>query len=323
MSISAQLTEPKMLDASNQTKSSTRSEKSTGQRTIGIVAWSLTILLSWVPNILYYEFTGNVPSWLVWAKVGLVVTFIALSFLWKDIGGLRKYALVFGVLLLSQEVWFWVRDTSWFQSLLNDMTTVSSRKLLGKFPKLAATVIMILTLFVVLRQRGRFFFAKGDSSVDIDLPQLGVPPRTSVRTFAVVFTLFAGSLSLLRLGSSLRPSLNMVGDALPLLPIIIFAALLNSFSEEVMFRASFLSVSHGVVGKQRALWMAAFVFGSAHYIGGQPSLLYGFVIMMLVGWVLGKVMLESRSILLPWAMHFATNTILFFFNEMGLTLTRF
>ncbi len=116
--------------------------------------------------------------------------------------------------------------------------------------------------------------------------------------------------------------MGMFIDALPLLPIIIFAALLNSFSEEVMFRTSFISVSHEVVWKGQSIWMAAIVFGSAHYIGGQPNLFLGFVITSFSGWAKGKVLLESRSILLPWAMHFALNTITFFFNEMGGTFTR-
>lgn len=79
---------------------------------------------------------------------------------------------------------------------------------------------------------------------------------------------------------------------------------------------------HEVLGKGQSIWMAAFVFGSAHYIGGQPSLLLGALITIYLGWALGKVMLESRSILLPWSMHFVLNAITFFFNEMGITLAR-
>jgi len=111
-------------------------------------------------------------------------------------------------------------------------------------------------------------------------------------------------------------------DALPPLPIIIFAALLNSFSEEVMFRTSFISVSHEVVGKGQSIWMAALFFGSAHYICSQPNLLFGAVITTFLGWVLGKCMFESRSILLPWFMHFVLNAVTFYFNEMGMTLRR-
>ena len=304
--------------------SSTLSGTSNSNKTIGIVAWSLTILLSWFPDILYYEITGNVPIWLGWVKVGLVFTFIALSFLWKEIRALRNYALVIGVLWLLYKMEPWIRGGSWFQSMSNDLTTISSRHLLGEFLDFTQAVIMIVTLFVLLRQFRRFFFAKGDTRVDTEpLPLLGVPAGMSVRTFSAIFTLFliCGSFGLL-LAQGPRPSLSMVIAALPLLPIIIFAALLNSFSEEVMFRSSLLSVSHEVVGKGQAIWMAAFIFGSAHYIGGQPSLLLGFVISLFVGWAWGKVMLESQSILLPWSMHFVANAITFFFNEMGTTRLR-
>lgn len=230
-------------------KSSTLSGTSNGNQAIRIVAWSLTILLSWFPDILYYELTGNVPIWLAWVKVGLVFTFIALSLLWKEIRVLRNYALVFGVLWLSFKVQIWVGRTSWFQSLSNDMATISSshQHLLGEFLDLIPVVIMILTLLLLLRQWSRFFFAKGDASVDTEpVPLLGVRTGTSVRSFGAIVTLFASVVLLLWLGLSLRPSLSMFIAALPLLPIMIFAALLNSFSEEVLLRSSLLSVSHEV-----------------------------------------------------------------------------
>ncbi len=295
-------------------ESSTLSGNSDRKQVIRIVAWSLTILLSSFPNILFYKLTGNVPIWLGWVKVGLVFTFIALSFLWKEIRVLRNYALLFGVMGLAVKAESWIRRSPWFQSWSNDMTTVSSRHLLGEIPDLLPAVIMILTLLVLLRQWGRFFFAKGDT--------LSVPAGTSVRTFSATVTLYAGVVILLWLGLSLQPSLSMVVAALPLLPIILLAALLNSFSEEVFFRSALLSVTHEVLGKGQAIWMTALIFGSAHYIGGQPNLLLGFALTTFSGWAKAKVMLESRSILLPWAMHFVLNAIMFFFNEMGATLTR-
>ncbi len=60
-------------------------------------------------------------------------------------------------------------------------------------------------------------------------------------------------VKILIVGLGPLPSSNMFIDAFHLLPIIIFAALLNSFSEEVMFRTSFISVSHEVVGKGQSI----------------------------------------------------------------------
>ena len=184
-------------------KSSTLSGTSNGKQTIKIIAWFLTILLSWFPDILFYELTGNVPIWLVWVKVGLVFTFIALSFLWKEIRVLRNYALVFGVLWLSFLAKSRVGRTSWYQDLSNDMTITSSRNLLGEFLDFIPTVIMVLTLFVLLRQWGRFFFAKGDSSVDTEpVPRRGVGAGMSVRTFAANFILYFSVGQLLWLGQA-------------------------------------------------------------------------------------------------------------------------
>ena len=143
--------------------SSMVAETSSRKLAIRIVAWSLTILLSWFPDILSYELTENVPVWLGWLKVGLVLTFVAVSFLWKEIRVLRNCALVYGVLWLSFKVQSWVGRTSWFQSLSDDMGTISSshQQLLGQFLGLIPVVVMILTLLLLLRQWSRFFFAKG------------------------------------------------------------------------------------------------------------------------------------------------------------------
>lgn len=305
-------------------QSSTLAEKSETNKTIKRIAWSLTIVLSWIPDIFFHELTGNVPNWLGWMKVGLVLTFIALSFLWKEIRVLRNYALVFGALWLSLKLHSWAYLTSWFQNLLNNATTLSARELLKELPELIFPGIMILTLLMLHRNWRLFFFAKGDTSVHTEpVLLLGVRAGTSVRTFGTRYTFIISVVVALWLGLSLRPSPSMVIAALPLLPIILLTALLSTFGEEVLFRASLLSVSHEAVGKGQSLWMAAFVFGSAHYIGGQPSLLLGFVITAILGWGLGKIMLESRSILLPWLLHFAINSIVFFFNEMGISLQRF
>ena len=75
----------------------------------------MTILLSWIPEILFYEITGRVSAW--WVKVGLVFSFIALSMVWKEIYVLRNYALVFGVMWLAIKLEKSILGADWYQLL--------------------------------------------------------------------------------------------------------------------------------------------------------------------------------------------------------------
>ncbi len=59
------------------------------------------------PRHSFFELAGNVPSWLVWVKVALVISILALSYVWKELRVLRNYALVFEVLWLALKVAAW------------------------------------------------------------------------------------------------------------------------------------------------------------------------------------------------------------------------
>jgi hypothetical protein len=56
--------------------------------------------------------------------------------------------------------------------------------------------------------------------------------------------------------------------------------------------------------------MTAVLFGMAHYHGNAVGI-SGHGLTFIPGWVFRLAMVETRSILLPWFLHFVPDTVIF------------
>ena len=113
-----------------------------------------------------------------------------------------------------------------------------------------------------------------------------------------------------------RPAPDIARRALPFLPMVLLAAALNAFSEEITYRASFLSVLEGPVGRRQALRLTAVYFGILHYYG-VPYGVIGVVLAGLLGWILGKSMQETHGMFWGWFIHFWQDVWIFSFLAIG------
>lgn len=118
--------------------------------------------------------------------------------------------------------------------------------------RLMVTAIMIAALLVLRRSPSRFFMAVGDLHAPMRrIPWLGVRDGTRWSRFGPLAAagLSAGTLTFVLLAGG--PAPHAVARAAPLLPVILLAATLNAFSEEVAWKASLLSVLEGPVGPRQ------------------------------------------------------------------------
>lgn len=186
---------------------------------------------------------------------------------------------------------------------------------------IAAVVIFIgLILTLIWNEIGGlrpFFLVKGDMNAEAGpVSLLGIKPSERWSqlgcNFAVILSL--GTLIFLVLAG--RPPLNIVIRALPFLPFVLIAAMLNAFNEEMTYKASFLSVLENVVGKYQALWLMAAYFGIGHFYG-IPYGVIGVIMAGFLGWFLGKSMLETRGLGWAWLIHFVQDVLIFAFLAIG------
>jgi membrane protease YdiL (CAAX protease family) len=109
----------------------------------------------------------------------------------------------------------------------------------------------------------------------------------------------------------------MFAGVVPLLPAIFLFALLNSFGEELAYRAAPLSQLWEVVGKRHAILMTALWFGLGHYYGGISFGAMGAIYITLTAVVFGKAMLETKGLAIPVLMHMLIDIVLYIFLALG------
>jgi membrane protease YdiL (CAAX protease family) len=267
------------------------------------IAWVVTLLVSSLGDIVCFELTGAVPLWLLWAKAGLLGALIVLTRLWQPIKALRPFfVILLAIALLTRASdWLWNSPASkaWWSQQSFTITALA-------FQALEAGVALLLVglLFLLRKRRQRFFLVRGELHAMAEpVKLLGQKSPSPLWRFGLVCTLFVivGQVFLIIL--PLSPTSDTVPHLMPFIPLILLLAAANGVTEEIILRAAPISTVYEVVGKSNAIWMAAVLFGLAHYIGGIPSGIPGVLITAFLGWFFGKCMLDSRGFFWPWLFH--------------------
>lgn len=103
----------------------------------------------------------------------------------------------------------------------------------------------------------------------------------------------------------------------PEIPLIIILALMNSFTEEVIYRLSYTTVcANEKLPHIVSEVMAALVFGTVHYFGIAPNGLPGALMAGFIGWFLAKSINKTKGFFWAWAIHFAQDVVIMFFLFM-------
>ena len=281
-----------------------------------VIAWIVTLLISTLPLIIWRESTGQVPEWLYWVQLALLGVMIGLSFVWKLLSALRQFFIVFFVLYLAEKVFVWLGNSSLWQSWFDrDAFTIS---MLGtQLLRLGVALVMVATLWLIKRHRSDFFLVRGNINAPVEpIKWLGVKEGTHWNRFGPILSICISLGTLAFLIFFGRPSLTSLIQALPLLPAVLLLASMNSFSEEMNYRASQLAVLHGVLSNRQAILLTAAYFGIGHYYG-VPYGIIGVLMAGILGWLLGKSMLETKGFFWAWFIHFLQDVMIFSFMAIG------
>lgn len=83
---------------------------------------------------------------------------------------------------------------------------------------------------------------------------------------------------------------------LPEIPLILLFALMNSFTEEAIFRLFYTTIIENENMNARVSeFLSAVVFGGVHYFGISPSGIAGAVMAAFIGWFLAKSINETKG----------------------------
>jgi membrane protease YdiL (CAAX protease family) len=267
------------------------------------IAWVVTLLVSSLSDIAWFELTGVVPLWLLWAKISLLGTLILLSWLWKPIIALHPFFVMLLVItsLMRANTWL-LSSPAWIAWQNQQPFTVIA--MTAQSVEMGVALLLIGMLFLLRKHRQRFFLEKGDINAKIEpVKWLGQKSPSPLWRFGLVFTFVVIVAQFFMLILPLSTTSDTLRHLIPLIPMILLLAAANGFTEEITFRAAPISTVYEVVGKTNAIWMAAILFGLSHYIGGIPSGVPGALITTFLGWFFGKCMMDSRGFFWPWLFH--------------------
>ncbi|HTA43239.1 MAG TPA: CPBP family intramembrane glutamic endopeptidase [Bryobacteraceae bacterium] len=253
-------------------------------------AWVITVALAVVPAVT----VTRAPSPLQWVLFAALLCAAMIPFLWKAARPLRTYA---GMLLLQTllAVFFWNALPTWMsrQAWFPDSSGYAAAFIMQS-PKVVAAFMMMAVLALLGYRRQEFFVSSGaHGKVWI---AAGV-----VATVVVGFTILVSM-------QTTAAEANVA--AARYLPLALVLAAMNSFAEEMLYRGALFGPLLRQTTANQAISMTAVLFGIAHY-HGTPSGFPGMGLTFIAGWIFGLAMVETRSILLPWLLHFVPDAVIF------------
>ena len=300
-----------------QTQTQTQSQPQ-GRTSILVTAWAVILILGLFKIVLQEIFHFTVSENLQGGISMLVVLAgFGLTFLWKDIRPLRPFFGLFIVLVGAQWlVYTRIEKLPTYRAWLTH-PSFNVYMLAEQGLNLLVTLAVIGFLLLMKKKRQDFFLARGDTAAPVGpVKWLGTKPGEKWNTFGRNFAFFLSLGTLVFLVLAGRPPLDIVMRALPYLPMVLLAAALNAFNEEMTYKASFLSVLESTAGRPHALGLMAAFFGLGHFYG-IPYGIVGVLMATFLGWLLGKSMLETRGMAWAWFLHFLQDVLIFAFLAIG------
>jgi membrane protease YdiL (CAAX protease family) len=285
--------------------------------TVPVLAWAVIAAISILPDVLFAELTGAVPGWLAGAKLAGAGLLLLVSFGWAPARPLRLFATV--VLALLALGWLVQRlfDVPGWQAWLAGRSPFVRTLLPVQAPRLVLTLVMTALLWLLLRDRRKFYFTAGHlSAVAAPIPLIMTRPTNWRFLGPFLSVALTAGLTVFMLIFGKPPSAARVAAALPFIPLILIFAAANAYGEELNYRAALLAPLENVLGPSPALLLTALYFGMQHYYG-MPYGVLGVLMSALVGWLMGKAMLETRGFFWAWCIHFCMDVAAFGFIAFG------
>jgi hypothetical protein len=280
--------------------------------------WVLILFLSELPSILIKEVFKDGAGWVIWAKLGVLIVGFLLSFVIDFVKPFRNVFLVFFALFTFSDILYRISQTSVWQNLFTWLGGGFPSDMMGnQMTRVVLGILMILYLLVMGYSRREFFFVKGKLDAPAEgVKWLGIDEGTKWNKLGPILALAISSGTMLFLVLAGRPSLSVLWQALPMLPLVLFFAATNAFAEEMNFRAALMAPIFPLVGKHQTMLMMAVLFGFGHFYG-VPYGVLGVVMAAALGWILSKSMLETKGFFWPWFIHFCQDVLIFSFMAIG------
>lgn len=272
----------------------------------------LTLIASILPEVIFREWTGSVPSGLPIVK--LVILFLAgILSQYLKYNRITKYNLVLGIIILTEILTKAISLSSFYQE------TFDRNSFIGNFGgsillKILGIIPVVVILIVLFKSPAAVYITKGDLSIKAEeIKWLRIKKDViSWGKLAIISSICISSgTALLTIFTVTGASTNLnIDNLIKYFPFVVILAVLNSFCEGIVFRSAILGSLKNVLPKNQLILIAAMIFGIAHYYGA-PSGIVGVVMSGVLGWYLCTSMYETKGFVSSWIIHFMQDVVIF------------
>ena len=275
-----------------------------------ILAWiSGVLILSNLPDVIFRTGTGAraSPWWVPALALLLLAAMLAVAMVWRPLYELRGYALTLVALAAGYLVESLIEQSSVWTSWNRSLSPGASFVLVNS-AKVIPVLALALSLVGSRLSRQDLFLVVGNLRALF----IRVGPRVSISWgwLLPIALLFSVGPVIANMVGVRHPDFATAGRILPLLPLLIAGAAVNTFSEEFLFRQVLLARLIPIIGPAQAIWLTALRFGIGHWFG-NPSGLEGALLATIFGWFAAKSMLETRGSGWIWVVHLINDVVIF------------
>jgi membrane protease YdiL (CAAX protease family) len=176
--------------------------------------------------------------------------------------------------------------------------------------KLVPVALVAAQLAVAGRTRGELYLRIGDLRAEAEIPLPVTTRRTTWPRLGIIVIVLVGIYLVFHVALTRHPSSAAIATLLEYSPVVVVAAAVNTFCEEFLFRNSLIAPLLPAIGRPQAIWLTSLRFGIGHFYG-NPSGLIGVVGATLLGFLLGRSMIETGGSGWAWMIHFAEDIVIF------------
>ncbi len=273
----------------------------------------ITLIASLLPTIIVKEWFGGIPYLVPFTQIVILTgASIYLGFI-KKRRHLSQYTFILTAIVALQVFAAIIQGMPWWRDIFDVNTFMGNfgGSILIKFI-FAIPVIALLLFFYKSPEEA--YLVKGDLSIKAErIGWLGIEEnKISWGRLSVISAL------LISLGTLLLTLFTVTGLSVPdnlrelpgHFPLIVLFALVNSFSEGIVYRSAIMGPLRKVLSKDHVILIAAVFFGLAHYYGA-PSGIVGVAMSGLLGWYLCRSMYETKGFVSAWIIHFMQDVVIF------------
>jgi len=283
------------------------------------LTWLLMIISSILPLVILKEVFKIEPNWFFEAQLIIFFILLLASFIFDLLKKIRLYILMVLILIGTQWLTTIIQSLATWNNLFNNITNDFILLLLkGQLLKLAAALIIFIVLLYFKKRPKNFFIAMGDIDGEVKPIKfiLTEPPNWKKLGFTFAIYLSIGTLIFLVIAGGI-PSLDKLISIIPIFPLIIIFAAINSFYEELGYRAALISVLEDKIGSKHSLYLTSVFFGIAHFYG-VPYGVIGVIMATFLGYIMGKSMLETRGFFWAFLIHMILDIQIFSFMAINM-----